>query len=318
MTMLTEPILSTGSSGTAIPRPGPPLPRPSSVTLRPLLRAVRPLQQIKNVLCIAAPMAAGLITRGATSLWALLAVGSFMSASASTYLINDLRDVDTDRLHPTKRNRPIAAGELREDVAKVSAFVFFGVAVGLPLAFDKPGLMLVVAIYACLTLAYSMGLKHIAIVDMMVVAAGFLLRIAAGGAATDVKISRWFFMVTAFGAMYVVSGKRRGEMARKDNGSGRKVLDQYTPEFLSALTGSMLAAAVISYSLWAVERSTLARIPWFELSIVPFVGAALRHALLSDTQSCDEPERLFVEDRVLILFVLTWTLLVTAGVYVHL
>src|SRR3954469_7643154 len=171
------------------------------------VRAMRRRQWVKNLLVLAAPLAAGRLFEPAVIKTAALAFVAFCLVSATVYLVNDIRDVEEDRLHPRKRFRPIAAGELRPSAALVLA-VITGV-LGLTLAFVvAPALGATLVVYVGRQLLSSGFLKHLPVVDLAVVASGFLLRAIAGGVASNIPLSQWFLLVAAFGSFFMVAGKR--------------------------------------------------------------------------------------------------------------
>ena len=177
-----------------------------------LLRLARPKQWVKNVLVFAAPGAAGVLDERGALVDTLLAFVCFCMAAAGTYFLNDVRDVEADRRHPTKRLRPVAAGTVPVGVATALGVLLLVGAIALGWAVRWP-LAATVAGYAALTTSYSAVLKHVAVVDVVAVAAGFVLRAIAGAAATGVPISDWFFIVTSFGSLFMVTGKRGAEAA---------------------------------------------------------------------------------------------------------
>src|SRR5690606_14849287 len=145
--------------------------------------------------------------------WAIDALAAFVAfclAAAGTYYVNDARDADADRRHPSKRHRPVAAGVVPVPLAYAGGAVLLAAAIGVSLLINVE-LALTVGGYIVLTTAYSSVLKHVAVVDLVSVAAGFVLRAVAGAAATEVPISEWFFIVTTFGALFMISGKRAAE-----------------------------------------------------------------------------------------------------------
>ena len=188
----------------------------------------------------------------------LIAVGlafvAFCLVSASVYLVNDVRDVEEDRLHPRKRFRPIAAGELKPATALMLAGVTgiagltLGYVVTLPLA-------ITLTVYVAIQLLYSVFLKHLPVVDLAVVAGGFLLRAIAGGVATGIPLSQWFLLVAAFGSLFMVAGKRYSEMKAIGGDAGtRRSLDRYSESYLRFTWMLAAVMVVISYSLWAFEN----------------------------------------------------------------
>ena len=285
--------------------------------LPPLLRAMRPHQWTKNLLVPAAPIAAGVIDEGTVALDTVLAVVAFCLASSGTYLLNDASDVEADRAHPTKRHRPMAAGELSVRTGYVAGIVLLVAALALGFAVTVDlGITLVA--YLALTTAYSFRLKHVPVVDIVAVSAGFVLRTVAGAAATGVPISQWFFIVTSAGALLMVTGKREAELAElgDDAGTTRPVLAAYTASYLLVLRAVATTMVLIAYCLWAFESATDETVElWFQLSIVPFVVAVLRYALLLDAGEGAEPARLVLRAPTVLAAGACWAIIYGYGVY---
>lgn len=289
----------------------------STSRVPPIIRALRPRQWMKNVLVFAAPVAAGVIDEGEVIVATLLAFVSFCLASSATYLFNDLRDVELDRQHPTKRNRPIAAGHVPIPLAWGLTVVMTAVSLAIGYLVD-PALGLTVTGYLALTAAYNLGLKHVAPLDILAVAAGFVLRAVAGGAAADVPISEWFFIVTSAGALLMVAGKRSGEVAELGSGAVdvRPTLADYSPSFLAFLRATSAGVLLVAYCLWAFSSADLAETAvWYQVSILPFAAAVLRYALLLDQGRGAEPEQLVLQDRVLLVVAATWAIVYAVAVY---
>src|SRR5271166_1170897 len=210
---------------------------PPANVITGVVKAMRPRQWVKNVLVLAAPLsAAGRGHRydyGQLGIQVLVAFVVFSLAASAVYLINDVRDVEADREHPTKRFRPIAAGVVPEWLAYTLAAVL-GVA-SLAIAWMvTPNLALVMAIYIAIQLAYCFGLKHQAVIDLCIVSSGFLIRAIAGGVATDIPLSQWFLLVMAFGSLFMAAGKRYAELqlAERTGAKIRKSLESYTSTYL--------------------------------------------------------------------------------------
>lgn len=290
--------------------------------LRGIIRSLRPHQWTKNVLVFAAPLAAGVITERDLAVKALLAFIVFCTASSGTYLLNDAQDVESDRAHPTKRNRPIAAGIVPVGLAYVLGGVLIVVAIAAAFAITR-NLGYTVLAYLALTTAYTYKLKRMPVYDIVAVAAGFVLRAVAGAAATNVSISQWFFIVTSFGALLMVVGKREGERAllADDAGSVRATLGAYTENYLLYLRAVASGVVLVGYCLWAFESASKPGVApdatiWFELSVVPFVIAILRYALLLDQGEGAEPERLVLKDRPLLVAGACWAMIYAYGIYI--
>lgn len=288
-------------------------------TVAAWLRAARPQQWIKNLLVFAAPGAAGVLDETDAALRALAAFGCFCAVASGTYLLNDARDVESDRLHPTKRHRPIAAGLVPVGPATAVgvALLALGTVAG---ALVEPDLGLTLLGYIVITAAYSWGLRDVAVVDLLAIASGFVLRAVAGAAAVDVPISDWFFIVTSAGALFMAVGKRTGELGELesvDASSIRPTLAAYSTTYLSYLRSVASGVVLVAYCLWAFETADLADAAgaWYQISILPFAAAIFRYALLIDQGSGSAPEQVVLTDRVLQLIGLTWLVVYGAAVY---
>ncbi len=291
-------------------------PRPS--LLGGVIRELRPKQWIKNVLVFAAPVAAGIFDNRDTDLQALGAFGCFCAAASATYLLNDAMDIESDRRHPVKKNRPIAAGIVPIGLACVLAAILLVVAIGGAFLIRRDFGFTILA-YLALTTVYSLWLKSMPILDIVAVAAGFVLRAIGGATATGLPISEWFFIVTSFGALFMVTGKRAGERAElgEDAATIRPALAAYTPQYLNYLKAVFSAGTVITYCLWAfasAQESTSGSV-LFQISIVPFAIAILRYALLLEQGKGAEPENLVFSDRTLLLAGAIWAAIYACAVY---
>ena len=281
-----------------------------------MLRAMRPKQWLKNVLVFAAPGAAGVLDTP-SELWTTVIVFvAFCLASSGIYVWNDLNDLEADRAHPTKRNRPFAAGLVPLGVARTMGVVLPLAALVVAGATGRWETVAVVATYILLTLSYTFWLKEIAIIDLLAVASGFVLRAAGGAVAVDVPMSRWFVLCVTFGSLFIVVGKRYAELQEVGVGSGtRATLDTYTPGFLRMLLSVSLGGALISYCVWAFETAEGDDFPFYELSIVPMIAALFRYLLVLERGEGSAPEEVFASDRVLQLAGLVWVIIYGVAVY---
>ena len=304
-------------SGSRPEAPVPAGPTGTGSTALGIVRTMRPRQWVKNVLVLAAPLAGGVINQLDVLGPTLLAFVLFCVAASGVYLINDAHDVEEDRRHPTKRNRPVAAGVVPVPVAIAAGIVLFAVALVLAVLFSRVALAEVLGAYILISLAYSYFLKDAPVIDLAVVASGFLLRGVAGGAAAGLPLSQWFLLVAAFGALFMVAGKRYGELvALGEDARTRKSLAQYSASYLRFVWSLSAGVACTAYSLWAFElRGTHDGFPWETTSIAPFVLALLRYAMDVDRGAAGAPEDVVLADRVLLVLGLAWALLVGIGVY---
>jgi decaprenyl-phosphate phosphoribosyltransferase len=286
------------------PAPGPeaPAPTPKPPLARSLLRTARPKQWVKNVLVFAAPGAAGVLSEPAQLGRTLVAFVSFCLAASGTYFLNDALDIEADRQHATKRNRPIAAGLISTKQAKTVAAVLIVLALGISAPFNGGRLVGVVAAYVVVTVSYSLWLKHEAVIDLGAIAAGFGLRAIAGGAATGVTLSNFFLIVVGAGSLFMVAGKRHAELTELGDASinHRATLGEYSDSFLSYVRAVTSGVAITGYALWAFQKADeVGNQFWFRLSIVPFVLAILRYALTVEQGGGGAPEEVVLSDRVL-------------------
>ncbi len=248
-----------------------------------------------------------------------MAFASFCFAASGIYIWNDLLDVEADRRHPTKRNRPIASGELPIGAARVAGVVFPIIAIALAAATGRWQTVAVVATYIVITIAYTIRLKHVPVVDLVTVAAGFVLRAAAGAVAVDVPMSRWFVLCITFGSLFIVVGKRYAELNEVGNQAGtRSTLEVYSVGYLRILLSMSLAGVLISYCVWALETSAVAESSWplYELSIVPMLMALMRYLLVLEEGGGAAPEEVFASDRLLQFLGLCWVIVYGLAVYV--
>ena len=284
-----------------------------------VIRTARPRQWLKNVLVFAAPAAAGVLNQLDELLNALVAFAAFCIASSATYFWNDVLDRERDRLHPRKRLRPIAAGIISVRLGTLIGTTGLLIAPLVALGTGRVEVLVLVLIYEVLTMSYSTVLKHIAVVDLVTVAAGFVLRAAAGAVAVAVPMSSWFLAAVSFGAMFVVTGKRYAELTAAGGAQTltRSTLDVYPAEYLRTVLGISCTGAILAYSLWAFESkgASSSELFLFEISVVPVVVALLRYLLVLDRGEGEAPEDIFIADRVLQIAGLVWVVVYGLAVY---
>lgn len=175
----------------------------------------------------------------------------------------------------------------------------------------------ITALYVTLTTAYTLWLKHVPVVDLAMVTAFFVIRAVAGVVGTDVPLSDWYLIVASFGALFIVAGKRTTELRLDDAVGHRAALAGYTPGFLLYIRSVASGVTLLAYCLWAFEKADLAdsSVPWFQLSVVPFVLIILRYALILETEDRRGPEEIVLEDRTLQVLGVLWAAVFACGVY---
>ena len=317
---------ATADAAAPAPAPGAPPATPPLAPRLPgwrgtfawgVIRSWRPRQWAKNVLVLAAPLAAGKVfdldVLGPTAVAFLL----FCVAASGVYLVNDTIDVEEDRRHPRKRFRPIAAGVIPKGLAIAMAVAFFAVALVVAVLLTRPALAWVLGSYVVIQLGYCMFLKNQPVIDLAVVASGFLLRGIAGGVAAGLELSQWFLLVAAFGSLFMVAGKRYSELVLiGDAAATRKTLQEYSASYLRFVWSLSAAVTLTAYSLWAFEMGeTQDGAPWSLISIAPFVLAILLYARDVDKGEAGAPEDIVLGDRVLLTLGVLWAATMALGVY---
>jgi decaprenyl-phosphate phosphoribosyltransferase len=280
-----------------IPTTVPPTDQPTvTPRARALARTTRPHQWVKNLVVMALPLVAGALTTVTAWLHLLLAFVAMCAASAGTYLVNDLADIDADRLHPTKRLRPIAAGALSPRTAGVAASIAFGSALVLS-SVAGPWVALWVLVYVGLTVAYTRWLKHVALIDVVALALGFVVRVLAGAAAVGATAPLALLVAVFAGAMFVSLGKRAGERRRLGGGAAehRRSLGWYRPDRTGPLMTWTRRLAVLAFAIWIEPViGTVAAVA----AMVATMVILTRFEELVDEGRVDDPARVIVEDPV--------------------
>ena len=284
-----------------------------------LFKEARPKQWVKNVLVLTAPLASGTITQERTLAPVAIAFLAFCLAASAVYYANDALDVEADRAHPTKRNRPIAAGVIPIRLAWVCVAVLAAAALAVALL-DNTATLAVIAVYLAMHLSYSAWFKHVLVLDLALVAAGFLLRAMIGGVAADIPLSQWFLLTTGFASLFMVAGKRYSELVLmgEDAASTRRSLAGYSLSYLRFVWQTMVGLTILTYSLWAFDLGVDDRgIHWHEISIVPWAFIFLRYAMFVDAGQAGEPEDVVLGDRVIMAIGLAWLVLFSLGVFIN-
>ena len=286
---------------------------------RGVLRTMRPKQWVKNVLVLAAPFAGGVLFGNGVAVHLALAFVAFSLAASGIYLVNDANDVEADRAHPRKRHRPVAAGIVPVPVAYAVAVVLLAAAVAVG-ALANVRLAVVLGVYIAVQLAYCFWLKHQAVLDICIVASGFLLRAIAGGAATGIPLSQWFLLSAGFGSLFMVAGKRYAEivLAERTGAKIRKSLEAYSGSYLRFVWALSATTMIMTYCLWAFQIRDINphhNTVFAAISIVPFVLAVLRYAVDVDSGNGGAPDEIALHDRVLQVLALAWVATLTLAVY---
>jgi len=266
--------------------------------VRAVLVTLRPKQWIKNALVIAAAGAAGALGHDDVPVRIGVTCAAFCLLASGIYAINDVRDAPEDRLHPRKRHRPVAAGQLDPRLALLLGAAL--IAIGLAMCTLARPLLAVVAVsYVLLTVSYTLALRRVPILDVTAIAGGFVLRATAGGVAAPVTLSRWFVLVVTAAAVLIAAAKRQAELRRTESTgmSARKALAGYRPAWLRVIIGGSAAVALFAYCVWAFAVPDVDDVPWRPLTIIPFAACLLRYGALVRAGGGEAPEELLLSDR---------------------
>ena len=278
-----------------------------------LFYLVRPTHWVKNLLVVAPAFFGGTVFSSAENfVTAFLAFLSFSFASSVGYIFNDLLDIESDKNHPVKKNRPIASGRINAKYAVSLAVLLLIVSLVIALSINSI-FTLIVLIYLVLTASYSLGLKNIVIVESFCIAGGFLLRIAAGGASAGLNVSVWLILTTLFLSLLLAFGKRRSELNMSEKKKTfRKVLTKYSKASLDYLLVIFALFSVITYSIYLFSTSM-----GLLLITIPLACfGVIRYVYLARKKSKGDPTEALLKDRLMLLCVVLWLVIKGIAIYV--
>jgi decaprenyl-phosphate phosphoribosyltransferase len=313
---MTARAQETGERTPVAPGTGTVAARPAATGLiLAAIQAVRPRQWPKNLLVFAAPLAGATLGRDDGFGYALLAFVAFTAASSAVYVINDILDVERDRLHPTKCLRPIASGRLPRSAALALAAACLGISALTVVLVGEPKLGAVIGAYIVVSFLYSLTLKHIPVIELTVVASGFVLRALGGAVATHVPPSGWFLTVCSLGAVMVAIGKRYTELSSlgTDAIAHRPVMRWYSLGRLRAGQRAASAVMLAAYLFWALSEHDAWMRGWHVASVVPLALALIRFDRLTGLAEGRPIEDLIIRDPMMICCELTWLTMFTVG-----
>jgi len=284
--------------------------------LAAVIRLARPKQWVKNIFVFTALIFAGKVLDKQALFDALLAFGAFSLASSAGYFLNDFRDIEEDRRHPVKRERPLARGDLPAVTGPIGFVVCAGASLGVALGLLNVVSGVVVGLYLVLFLGYSLGLKHVVIIDVLLIAAGFVLRILAGAAAIEVMPSTWLILCAVTISLFLGFTKRRAEVVLLGEKASehRRVLRHYNTAFLDQMISIVTAATVVCYILYTVDRHTVeligSRLLIFSVPLVLY-GIFRYLYLVYHADSGGDPTRTIFTDAPLLVTGALWGALCT-------
>ncbi len=285
--------------------------------MKKYIRLMRMHHYIKNFLICAPIFFSGRILEPVLwgkVLWAFLAFGML---SSLVYIVNDIRDVENDRKHPTKCKRPIASGEISVKgavfFAGILVFLIFVCCILGQFGVRTIGTM---AVYLLLNLLYSFGLKNYPVVDIAILASGFVLRLLLGSVVTGILISDWLYLTVTMAAFYFALGKRRNERIKYGESDTRKVLKAYSKSFLNSMMYMCLALTIVFYSLWTVDSEH--EVGNFSLIwTVPIVLLiCMKYCMVIESDSDGDPVEVLIHDKTLLMLCCIWAVIIVAAIYV--
>jgi 4-hydroxybenzoate polyprenyltransferase len=297
-----------------------PLTWTAASNLRGLVLTMRPREWSKNLLVFSSLIFSKSLTDPRNLVVTVAGFAAFCAASSGVYLFNDLCDLKADREHPTKRDRPIASGQLNLNVARFAALTLFAAA-GITGWLLNPAFAAVIAVYTITCIGYSLGLKNVVILDVILIATGFVLRAISGAVLINVVASEWLVLCTSMVALLIGFGKRRHELVLLEDAAQnhRKSLGEYSILFLDAVMNICAGAAVLTYALYTKADDTVARVGshWM-LATIPFVvyGVFRYLFLIHRKQAGGDPVHILFHDRPTLLNLLLW--ITAAGLVIYL
>ncbi len=281
-------------------------------TAREVISILRPTQYIKNLLLLAAPIGAAINLNTENMSILVRALVSFCLVSSAGYVLNDWLDREKDKFHETKKKRPFAAGKLGKlhlvllilSLTSISTLIAWTL---------TPKFLIILVSYFALTTSYSVYLKGVPVIELVVVSVGFLLRALAGAFAFDVPVSQWFLIVVGFSSLFLISVKRLSEFRKYSQNNTRSVMGDYSEQFLITVVGLSLTASILGYTLWAFE--ILGETPYGKISIVTVLIGMLRYLLHTKDADGEKPERALFSDKVIPLMGAVTIILLLIAIY---
>ncbi len=278
---------------------------------------MRPSHWVKNAFIFAPLVYGKALMNTESDLRAVMAFFAFCFVSSSVYILNDIVDRNADSQHPKKKHRPIASGAVSVGSAVVQLGLVAAVAVALASQLPwQAGAC--IAIYAVLNLGYSFGLKHVVLLDIFIIAAGFMLRVLTGAKAIQVDVSEWLIICTLFLSLFLGVAKRRSELAHLGRGDSRKVLEDYTPELIRVILNVSVAGSIMSYTLYSVSDHTqqFFGTDKFVYTVPIVMYGIFRYLYLDEKRrTAENPVAVILRDPSLIATGIIWTLVSVALIY---
>lgn len=282
------------------------------------IKLLRVHHYVKNLLVFAPLLFSGEMLDLSKVTRCIIGFIAFCALSSAIYIINDINDVEKDRLHPKKCHRPLASGEISIKSAKVLVFILMCISIGFNAMVFSLNSTIVLGCYFLINVMYSRGLKNVPILDVSILTLGFVLRILYGGCITNIMISNWLYLTVIVVALYFSLGKRRNELRMVGNNTTRIVLKNYTSSFLNNSMNMCLTLANVFYSLWCMDEQTIAHYNSehliFTAPIVLLI--TLKYSFIIEGDSDGDPVEVLLGDKVLVLMVIAYLLTMFCILYI--
>lgn len=285
-----------------------------------LLALLRPQQWVKNLFVFIPGFFAGALNDA--SKWSSLTVAflSFCAVASSIYIVNDIRDLEQDKLHPEKSKRPVAAGHVSQRQAWIIAFILLPVGFALASVLDKPVFLFVLGGYFLANLGYSFGLRKISILDIIIVSLGFVLRVAGGGVVAVVPISPWMMMMVFLLALFLAVAKRRDDVLvfHRSGKIMRKSLEKYNLDYINSLLVMISGIIIVTYLMYVISPDVIARFnaPHLYLTSIFVIAGVMRYLQITLVENkSGSPTRVLYQDNFIRLTLLGWILVFYFVIY---
>ena len=286
------------------------MPAAQRTSALPLVKLLRPAQWAKNLFLFIPPFFAGEMLHSDLVVRLVVAFICFSGVASAIYILNDYRDIESDRKHPKKRKRPLAAGEVTPSVALVVMGILAGGGLGVAYYLNT-GFFVVLLLYVVMNIGYSLGLKNISILDIMMIAFGFLLRTVAGGLVVNVPVSQWLVIMIFLLALFLALAKRRDDLlVGKSSGQiMRKSVKNYNLEYVNACLTMLTGIIIVSYLMYTISDEVVIRLgEHFYFTSVFVIAGMMRYLqIVLVENNSGSPTRLLYSDRFLQLTLLAWT-----------
>lgn len=285
--------------------------------MKKYLKLLRVHHYIKNFLIFGALACSGNFFCKDKLITTILGFISFCLISSVIYIINDINDIEKDKLHPTKKNRPLASGEISKFNGIITAIIIATAGIIFNLSIFKISSSLLLLLYFVLNLGYSLGLKNIPIIDITILVSGFLIRVLYGAWITNIDISNWLYLTVIAASFYFALGKRRNELKKLKGAKTRKVLESYSEQFLDKNMYMCLTLTNAFYALWSMDKTTIAHYGnEYLIFTVPIVLLiTMKYSMNIEGDSDGDPVEVLIHDKILILLCLVFIITMFAILY---